>query len=299
MRLDRPIARIGALVTVLAALFAVYFAVARPWFLRWGATDIETTMPLPGDDIVPDARDRVTRAITINAPADRVWPWLTQIGQDRGGFYSYQWLENMVGCEMPDVQHLDPRLQHWKIGDKLWMYPPDKAGGAGFAELIVLEPGRALGFGTRQIGTTSTRIDGSWTFVVLPVDAQSTRLIFRGRGAGGLRPVAAAFTLSVFEPVHFAMERRMLVGVKAAAEGRHLWRTLDNLQIALWAELFLTFVVSGVLVCAGRRPGGYLLVFTVAGLMFQLLTLVQPHPVIGVLLVVATWFPAYLRLRRS
>ena len=265
MRLDRPLARIGALLAALAALFAVYFVVARPWFLRWGATDLEVTMRLPGDDIVPDARDHVTRAITINAPADRVWPWLTQIGQDRGGFYSYQWLENMVGCEMPDIQHLDPRLQHWKVGDKLWMYPPSKAGGAGFAELIVLEPGRALGFGTRQIGTTSTRVDGSWTFVVLPVDAQSTRLIFRGRGAGGLRPIAAAFTLSVFEPVHFAMERRMLVGLKAAAEGRHLLRVLDNLQVALWAELFVTFVVSAVLVCAGKRPGGYLLVFTAAG----------------------------------
>jgi hypothetical protein len=74
---------------------------------------------------------------------------------------------------------------------------------------------------------------------------------------------------------------------------------LDNLQVALWAELFVTFVVSAILVCAGKRPGGHLLVFITAGLMFQVLTLAQPHALLGVILIVATWLPAYVRLRRS
>ena len=114
-------------------------------------------MALPGDEIVPAARSRETRAITIAAPAAQVWPWLAQLGQDRAGFYSYRLLENLVGCEMPNIEQLDPRLQSWKLGDKLWMYPPRKAGGVGFAVLAAYEPGRALGFATRQIGTAAPR----------------------------------------------------------------------------------------------------------------------------------------------
>ena len=117
----------------------------------------------------------------------RVWPWLAQLGQDRGGFYSYRVLENLFGCEMPDIEDLVPRLQNWKLGDKLWMYPPHKARGTGFAVLAV--HGRA---GPRlcdaAIGTPATAPeDGSWSFVLKPIDAGTTRLLFRGRPAGGLR----------------------------------------------------------------------------------------------------------------
>ena len=295
MKLEHPLVRVAALLICLGGLLAVYFSIARPWFRRWGATDAEVAMALPGDDVVPGARSGETRAITIAAPAAQVWPWLTQIGQDRAGFYSYRVLENLFGCEMPDIKHLDPRLQGWKPGDKLWMYPPRKAGGAGFAVLAVHEPGRALGFAARQIGTPATApVDGSWTFVLQPIDDASSRLIFRGRAAGGLRSFAAVFNVGVFEPVHFAMERRTMEGVKALAEGRKPSAALDNLQVALWTALFVAFVVSAVLVIAGRRPARHLATFTAAGLLFQLLTLVQPSPFIGLVLVLATIRPGVL-----
>jgi hypothetical protein len=296
MRLENPFVRVVALLGCLAALLAVYFALARPWFRRWGATDAEVAMALPGDAIVPDAKSRETRAITIAAPAAQVWPWLAQIGQDRGGFYSYQLLENLFGCEMPNIEQLDPRLQQWKLGDKLWMYPPRKADGVGFAVLAAYEPGRALGFATRQIGTAADApADGSWTFVVEPIDAHSSRLFFRGRAAGGLRSFAAVFNVAVFEPVHFAMERRTMEGVKALAEGRKPSAALDNLQVGLWAALFVAFVVSATLVVAGRRPARHLATFVGAGLLFQFLTLVQPSPFIGVVLVLATVRPGVVR----
>ena len=295
MRLEHPLARVAALLVCLGALLAVYFGVSRPWFRRWGATDTEVQMTLPGDELVPGARGQETRAITVAAPARQVWPWLTQIGQDRGGFYSYRMLENLVGCEMPDVEYLDPRLQQWKPGDKLWMYPPRKAGGAGFATLAAFEPGRAMGFVTRQIGTPVTApADGSWTFVVQPIDETSSRLLFRGRAAGGLRSFAAVFEVAVFEPVHFAMERRTMEGIKTLAEGGRPSEVSDGIQVALWASLFVAFVVSGVLVLAGRGVGEHLLTFTGAGLLFQLLTLVQPSPVIGLALLVATVRPRLL-----
>ncbi len=300
MTLRHPIARTGALLACLGALLAIYFALARPWFLRWGATDAEIAMQLPGDEIVTRAASQETRAITIQAPAGAVFPWLAQIGQDRAGFYSYQSLENLFGCEMPDVRALDPRLARWTVGDKLWMYPPRKAGGAGFAVLMRFDLGHALVFGTRQLGTAATAPpDASWAFVVQPIDETSSRVLFRGRGAGGLHRFAAAFTAGVFEPVHFAMEQRTLQGVKMLAEGRQPSRLLDDLQVATWAMLFVGFVVSGVLVLAGYRPGEQLAAFVACGLLFQLLTLAQPSPLIGLLLLFSVGGLAAIVRRRA
>src|SRR5262245_4470386 len=131
MRLEHPVARTAALAGCLTVLLAVYASIVRPWFRRWGATDAEVSMALPGDDIVSAATARETRAIAIAAPARYVWPWVAQIGQDRAGFYSYQVLENLFGCEMPSIDWLDARLQHWQPGDKLWMYPHARRAGSG------------------------------------------------------------------------------------------------------------------------------------------------------------------------
>lgn len=120
--------RLAGLVGLVVALFAVFLSLVRPWYLHWGASAREFSGPLPGDEFV-DARSQSTRAIDIDAPAAKVWPWLLQLGQDRGGFYSYELLENLVGTNMHNVDTLNPALQRWKIGDKLWMYPPDKLGG--------------------------------------------------------------------------------------------------------------------------------------------------------------------------
>ena len=285
----RPLVRLGTVVAALAALGGVYAAVARPWIRRWGATDAELVQRLPGDEIVPAPRSQETRAITINAPASVVWGWVAQIGQDRAGFYSFRALENLFGCEMPDVQALTPALQRWKVGDKLWMYPPRKAGGAGFATLAVFEPGRALGFATRQIGRgLNDAPDASWSFIVKPVDAGTSRLILRGRGTGGLSLLPGAFTVAIFEPAHFAMEERMMMGIKQLAEGGRLSARRETLQVILWATVFAAFVASAFAVFRARRLSRSLSAFLAFGLLFQLLTLIQPHPSIGVALVLAT-----------
>jgi hypothetical protein len=258
----------------------------------WGASDVERRQRLPGDGIVPAARDQETRAITIEAPAEQVWAWIAQLGQDRAGFYSYQLLENLIGCEMPDVRTLDPRLGRWAVGDKLWMYPRRKAGGQGFATLAVLEPGRALAFATRQIGTgPDVPADGSWTFVVQPIDERASRLIVRGRGGGGLRLAPALFTAGVFEPMHFAMERRTMTSVKDLAEGRRTASAWDTLQVASWTVVFFSFVGVGIAALIVRRPARALAAFILLGLAFQLLTLVQPHPAVGAALLLLLAIP--------
>jgi hypothetical protein len=134
---DGPITiRLLLLAVTLTALFGVFFLVARPWYLQWGAAEDETRKVLPGDEIIPNALNQSTRAITIDAPIEAVWPWVAQLGQDRGGFYSYDVLENLVGCEMSTTDYLRPEKQSWHLGDKLWMYPSNKSGGIGFALVL-------------------------------------------------------------------------------------------------------------------------------------------------------------------
>ena len=269
--------RLLALAGSLAIVGAVFFGVVRPWYLGWGATDEERRRVLPGDAIVSRAASQDTRAITIQAPADQVWPWLAQLGQDRGGFYSFDLLENLVGCEMPTDDRPRPDRQSWSMGDKLWMYPSRKAGGVGFATLRAYVPGRALGFATHMTGTPVTAPEnGSWSFVLEPIDASTTRLIARGRGAGGRALLGVSFDRAIFEPAHFVMERRMLIGIKDLAEGRDRGRVGNHIQVGLWTLTFVVFMLSIGMVLAGVRWKHAIAGLFVSAAVFQLLTLVQP-----------------------
>ncbi len=96
---------IGLTAAGVGALVAGYTFAVRPWHLRWGATDEELTETLPGDDVKPGAGIQVTHAVTINAPAEEVWKWLVQIGQERGGFYSYDWVENIFGLQIRNTDY--------------------------------------------------------------------------------------------------------------------------------------------------------------------------------------------------
>jgi hypothetical protein len=281
--------RLLALAVALAAVVSVFLFLVRPWYLNWGATAEERVRPLPGDEIVPNAVGQTTRAITIHAPIEDVWAWLAQLGQDRGGFYSFDLLENLVGCNMPTIDVLRTRNQQWQLGDKLWMYPSNKAGGAGFATLRVHQPGRVLGFGTRVVGTSLDEPeDGSWTYVLQPLNARSTRLLVRGRGPARHSLLGVAFDRGIFEPVHFVMERRMMIGVKQLAETgtRHRW--LNHVHVLLWTVTFGMFVVAAFMVVRRRDWKPPLAGLVTAAVVFQVLTLGQPSLAIGVLLTVLT-----------
>lgn len=282
--------RLLALLGCFGALMAGFFITVRPWYQQWGATGDESVRPLPGDEIVVTGpgTPQETRAITIHAPIARVWPWVAQLGLDRGGFYSFDILENIVGCEMPTEDYLRPAKQTWKLGDKLWMYPQDKAGGVGFATLRVYEPGRVLAFGTRSgLASTASPEDGSWSFVLVPLDDSTTRFLVRGRGPASLSLLGVAFNRSVFEPVHFVMERRTMIGIKQLAEGSSRSRLLNHAQVALWAVTFGLFVAAIVLVFRREHWTVPLAGFIAAGLVFELLTLRQPPVGVGVALVCA------------
>lgn len=285
--MNRRWMRALVLASTFAMLVGAFLAVARPWYLQWGASDVDAREVLPGDGIVPGAAGQETRGITIDAGAEWVWPWVAQIGQDRGGFYSFDLLENLVGCRMPTADHPRPDLQRWRVGDKLWMYPPQGAGGVGFATLRTYIPERALAFGTRAVGTSVMEPEnGSWALVVQPLDRYTTRLLFRGRGAPRSW-AAAAFDRTVFEPMHFVMERRMLIGIKQLAEGDERHRWLNHLQVGLWTATFALFFVSAVQVVRSREWRRPLATFVASAVAFQVLTFVQPHVAVGLTLVAA------------
>lgn len=189
-RRPHPLAVIGA------AAGAAYLALRRR-MLRWGATDDELQKELPGDELVPGEPVASTRAVTIAAPVEDVWPWLAQIGQDRGGFYSYEWLENLAGCRMRNADRIHPEWQHRARGDIVRMH------WAFGMPVALFEPNRALA------------LKGWGAFVLEPLDPRHTRLIARGHRKPG---VAGLWDLLLIEVPHFLMERKMLLGIKTRAE---------------------------------------------------------------------------------
>src|SRR6266511_2542706 len=98
---------------------AAYLLVVRPWQLRWGATDEERDATLDGDDLIANPDLMAIRAITVHAAAAQVWPWIAQLGQGRGGFYSYDALENLVGCDLHSADRIVPQWQDLRVGDQV------------------------------------------------------------------------------------------------------------------------------------------------------------------------------------
>lgn len=184
--------------------------VFRPWYRRWGATPDEATRWLPGDELVPRPRLETTWAITIQGSAADVWPWLAQLGQSRGGFYSYDALENLVGCKIHSADCILPDVKPLDVGDQVRLGPE------GYPYYIVAEvdPGRAL------ILKTPEGANGSWSFVLDPKTERLTRLITRTRLE--YEPTFAnALMWRVFtDPISFVMGRGMLRGIKRRVEGR-------------------------------------------------------------------------------
>ncbi len=190
-----------------AATLSAYLFLLRPWHIRWGATDEETQMPLPGDELVPRPNLEATYAITIEASMREVWPWLVQIGQDKGGFYSYTWLENLVGCHMHNAGRIVPEFQMLRVGDTVRLHPK-----APPLPVLICDPPQALVLGSNMDSP------GTWGFYLKEVGANRTRLIIRGRGdwRPGLLNWLGKYI--VFEPAHFIMERKMLLGIKERVE---------------------------------------------------------------------------------
>lgn len=209
-----------------APLIAVAYARwVRPWHLRWGLDPEESIIPLPGDDFVPRPKMEASHGIVIDATPDRIWPWLVQMGQGRGGFYSYAWIENLIGCAMKNAEDVVPEWQNLRVGDPVWLHP-----GASPMEVRMMERNRALvfysgsnaftDFGDRFVRHSDPHFASSWAFVLQPVDVDRTRLVVRNRTTYGDSLQQELAVRCLLEPAHFFMERKLLKTLKSLVERR-------------------------------------------------------------------------------
>jgi hypothetical protein len=200
---------------VAAAFFiAVYWTLLRDWMLNWGATSSEVHMQFPGDDLLSDPDAQSTMAVDIDASPLDVWPWLRQPGQDRGGFYSYEWAENLVGLDIHNADRIVAEWQDLSIGDTVRLGRADRFPDATL-EVAALNPERSLVLRTPDEPTWWV-----WSFLLDPVDDTTTRLLVRSRIRLPESTVGRLAALAVLDPASFVMTRGMLRGIRSRAERR-------------------------------------------------------------------------------
>lgn len=215
-------------VAVAGAGLATYFLVFRPQHVRWGASEAEVQGPLPGDEIIPRPLFESTRAITIDAPPEAVYPWLVQLGYGRAGWYSYDELEALVGvgdfAQGGSSDRILPQFQALQVGDLVPVGPEE----LGWFVVEAMQPPDLLalratinpfsGQAVNPAGYGGPLFDGSWTFTLRRANPHTTRLVVRMRATYAPLPMLTPFMLLLLEPLHFLMERRMLAGLKERAE---------------------------------------------------------------------------------
>jgi hypothetical protein len=192
----------------LAVITVIVIVALTPWMDRWGATDEEVAATFPGDELVPEPAGFVNRAVTINATPEQIYPWIVQIGADKGGWYSYTWFETyFLRCPQTNANRIHEEWQDLKVGDLVRMCP-DEFGPPPYT-VAQLEPDHVLVMGHQE--------NGQWVnlsqFVIVPQADGTSRLILRSRTM-----VTGGFW-DVIHPGVFIMERGMLLGIKARAEG--------------------------------------------------------------------------------
>ena len=205
--------RLGLLAAAALLPLAILPYLLVRWYLRRGASDEERRAALAGDGVVARPRTGYTLGITIRAAPREVWPWLAQMGQGRGGFYTHEWVENLLGARIHNAGRIVPALQRIGVGDTIRLTPDPYLGRPGqLLTVAEVRPERALVLAQ----TLPNGEPGSWAFVLRPVrgpgGAEATRLLFRRRGG---RPTPFD---RVAMPGYVFMDRGMLRGIRERAE---------------------------------------------------------------------------------
>ena len=188
-------------------LAVLYWFPLRRWFGRWGTTPDDLTRVMLGDAVIVNPTHTATHAVTVDAPPDDVWPWLVQMGFQRGGLYSYDWLDRLFGfLDRPSASRVLTEFQDLRVGDKILLGPRQEL------TVTALEPSRALVLSYNGHG-----FEWVWQFGLYPLNTNRTRLVSRGTERFA-NTVGAWLFMRVMEPAALVMTRRMLLGLKQRAE---------------------------------------------------------------------------------
>ncbi len=252
----------GRLGLALGIALAMYQLVYRPQQLRWGATDAEVARAMPGDRIQPHPIFNATRAVTIQARPEQIWPWLVQIGYLRAGWYGYDWIDN-EGLKSAD--RILPALQHLKVGDDLPIWRANNY------KVVAVESNRFL------VWESASGHD-SMTLALYPIDASHTRLIWRKRDAPYIWTSPSVLIPQLFaDAVDVIAIRQNMLGIQARAEGAPLEApAVTYTELALWMAAFLGFLVAETGLVVRRNWVRSLLAVTATGLITIGLVLVKP-----------------------
>jgi hypothetical protein len=268
------------LIFIISLQIIVYAVFLRPLILTWGASENEVKMPLVGDSLAPYISS--TRAISINAPISEVWKWLIQLGADRGGFFSYSFIEKALGYESRNGD-IVPEFQEMKVGR---IVPASLDESKSIIKynfpVVFVEPGKSF------------VLKGWGAFVLKKISSKQTRLIVRthGRELPNLKSIIGNF---IGTPLHYIMERRMLMGFKARAEagaGVRLSSTSDNLWLL---GVFLSAIGIAIMVFIGRGIQCILLSAVYGIIWLWPLLIFDPQPISSMILllvvaVTTVWF---------
>jgi len=260
---------LGGMTLLLAVAVFVWRVFLFTWAANWGSTQEERSKPLPGDEFGDQSAPHHTCGLTIQAPPAEVWKWLIQIGQDRGGFYSYTFLENMLGADIHNTNEIRPEWQEMKVGDTVRLARDE---GVIQLEVLDVEPGRAL------------VLTGWGAFVLDPApDGRSCRLLVRSRAEA--RPLLRFVLSVVLDPIHFLMQRRMLLGIEEMAEAE---TAAARPLIPTTSDYIWFFSISGsclllpVMLLARRRPGWLPIAVGLSALATLVLYRLPPLPQYGI-----------------
>jgi hypothetical protein len=211
---------VGVLAALEGAALIVWHLVATPFIgrrrLRWGTVETEATDSLPGDEFVPEPKWSNTLGIVVDASPEAVWPWIAQLGQRRGGFYTYQTLENIAGCRITNTTEILPDHQHPAVGEDIYLYsdaPP--------LRIEIVDPPNALVLlgSPVDIGGEESWGASTWQFVVKPGSDGGSRLLTRGRyDYAPDWKSRLAFGRFPLEAITFVMSRKMMLEIKRLAE---------------------------------------------------------------------------------
>jgi hypothetical protein len=197
---------VPTVVVILTALLLYWFPIRR-WMNRWGTTPSDLTRVMAGDALLADPTYSGTMAVIVSAAPEHIWPWLVQIGYQRGGLYSYDWLDRLFGyLDRPSAIRILPEFQNLAVGDQI------PIGQGPSWPVAAIEPYRALVLDMRNMGA----FDWVWQFGLYPVDDNRTQLVTRS--CVRARSAWARLVTYVIEPAGFIMTRRMLLGLKERAE---------------------------------------------------------------------------------